>query len=128
MRGALIHRGREVGYRTAAARGPQGQYDAERWEGPWCRVRFMESGVAGKGRRDDESARQARTYELLVDYVGLGGEPVEVESGQQWLVVAEPVTPADGWLVVIDGDPERLNNGRSMIGWNANATRVGDAP
>jgi hypothetical protein len=69
VRGALIHTGRQVGYRPAGARGPQGQYEPERFEGVATRVRFMEVGVAAKGRRDDQSARQARTYQLLVDFV-----------------------------------------------------------
>jgi hypothetical protein len=127
VRGALIHRARETGTRPAAVRDAQGQYPAEPYEGPEFRVRFMERGVSGKQRRDDSSARQARTYELLADFVDLAGAPLELESGMRLLVVAVPVTPADGWEVEVDGDPERLNNGVAMIGWMANVTKVEDA-
>jgi hypothetical protein len=129
VRHALIHRAHERGTRPAAARNAQGQYDAEPYAGPDVRVRFMERGVSRKQRREDSSAKQSRTYELLADYVTLEtpAQSFVLESGMELLVVAPPVTSAEGWIVQVDGDPEHLNDGRREIGWMASVVKVGEA-
>jgi hypothetical protein len=126
VRDALIHRAREAGTRATGERNAQGEKVRVPFAGPWVAARFMERGIAAERRRDDGGATTARGYELLMDFVDETGAPFELKASMRLLVVAPPVTPLEGWLVEVDGDPEHLNDGVDEIGWMGRATRVED--
>lgn len=132
MRDALIHRAREEGTRATGVRNAQGERVRAPFVGPWVLARFMERGIANENRREDGGSSVSRGYELLMDFVTIPAPDApsiefELKASMRLRVIAEPVTPPEGWLVEVDGDPERLNDGVDMIGWMGRATKVEDA-
>lgn len=125
MRDALIHRARFEGFSSTGERNAQGERLVQPIVGPWVPARFMEVGIAAERRRQGASST-ARGFELLADYEDEAGAPFELKASMRLRVIAEPVTPAAGWLVEVDGDPERLNDGEEMIGWMGRAVRAED--
>lgn len=125
---ALIHTAKEVGRRRAVVRNAQGEYPDEPYEGPSFACRLMERGVAPKRRRPDRSSAQVeRGLELLAAPLDdLGGE-LELKASMEVLVVAPPVTVAEGKRYRLSGDPELLNNGVDRIGWLANVVELEEA-
>lgn len=127
MRQALIHRARLV-TRARGERSAQGQYDGGAPVlGPWFRARLMErGGPAGKSRRRPEGtdARVARGYELLADTVDENGAAVVLTASAE-VETDCPVLGSPSFE--LDGRPERLTNGRRLIGWRAFSVDPSDA-
>jgi hypothetical protein len=83
-------------------------------------------GPAAKQRRRAEGtdARVPRGYELLADTVDETGAPV-VLSASSLVETDCPVLGSPSFE--LDGRPERLTNGRRLIGWRAFSVDPGDA-